>query len=39
MDNLPLPEEFDDVIDIGVVAQAQNVVIGDPSLLLWERIA
>lgn len=35
MDDLPLPEEFDDVIDIGIVAQAQNVVIGDPRLLLW----
>lgn len=37
MDDLPFPEELDDIIDIGVVAQAQNVVIGDPRLLLWHN--
>lgn len=37
MDDLPFPEEFDDVIDIGIIAQAQNVVVGDPRLLLWHN--
>ncbi len=31
--DLPGPEELDDVVDIGIVAQAQDVVIGDPCLL------
>ena len=35
VDDLPLPEEFDDIVDIGIVTQPQNVVIGDPGLLLW----
>ena len=34
VDHLPGPEEFDDIVDIGVIGQAQNVVIGDPGLLL-----
>ena len=33
VDHLPGPEEFDDIVDIGVIGQAQNVVIGDPGLL------
>ena len=37
--DLPLPEELDHVIHIRVIGQPQNVVIGDPCLLLWERIA
>lgn len=32
--DLPLPQEPDNVVDVRVVAQAQNVVIGEPSLLL-----
>ena len=35
VDDLPLPEELDDIVDIGIIAQPQNVVIGDPGLLLW----
>ena len=35
VDDLPLPEELDDIIDIGIIAQPQDVVIGDPGLLLW----
>ena len=34
MDDLPFPEEFDDVVDVGIVAKPQNVVIGDPGLQL-----
>ena len=39
MHHLALPEELDDIVDIGIIAQPQDVVIGDPGLLLWERIA
>lgn len=35
MDNLPLPEEFDDIVDIRVVGKPENVVVGHPRLLLW----
>ena len=35
MDHLPFPEELDDVVDIGIIAEPENVVIGDPRLLLW----
>ena len=35
MDDLPFPEEFDDVVDVGIVGKSQNVVIGYSCLLLW----
>ena len=35
MDHLPLPEELDDVVDVRIIAQTQDVVVGDPGLLLW----
>lgn len=38
VDYLPFPKEFDHVVHIRVVGKTQNVVIGDPGLLLWERI-
>ena len=38
MDDLPLPQEADDVADVGVVAEAQDVVVGDPGLLLGGHI-
>ena len=34
MDDFPFPEETDHVIDIGVVTEPQDVVIGHPCLLL-----
>ena len=34
MNDLPLPQESDDVIDIRIVADAQDVVISDASFLL-----
>ena len=34
MDHLAFPEETDDVVDIRIVAQAENVVIGGAGLLL-----
>ena len=38
MNNLPLPQEPDNVVDVRVVAQAQNVVIGEPRLLLGSQV-
>lgn len=38
MDHLPLPKELDDVVDVRIIAQAQDVVIGDPGLLLRGQI-
>lgn len=35
MHDLPGPQELDDIVDVRVVGQAQDVVIGDPGLLLW----
>ena len=34
VDDLPLPEEFDDIIHIRVIGKPQDVVIGHASLLL-----
>lgn len=34
MHDLPGPQELDDIVDVRVVGQAQDVVIGDPGLLL-----
>ena len=38
VDDLPLAQEADDVADVGVVAQAQDVVVGDAGLLLGGHI-
>lgn len=35
MNNFPLPEEFDDVVHVRIIGKPQNIVIGDPCLLLW----
>ena len=35
VDDLPFPEEFDHVVHIRIIGKPQNVVIGDPGLLLW----
>ena len=35
MNDFPFPEETDDVVDVRIIADAQNVIIGDTSLLLW----
>ena len=35
MNDLPLPQEFDDIVDVRIVGKPQDIVIGDPSLLLW----
>ena len=39
VDNLPFPKELDHVIYVRIIGQPQNIVIGDPCFLLWERIA
>ena len=38
MHDLPGPQELDDIIDVRVVGQAQDVVIGDPGLLLGGQV-
>lgn len=38
MHDFPRPQELDDVVDIRVVGQTQDVVIGDPGLLLGGQI-
>ena len=35
VDNFPLSQKTDDVVDIWIVGHAQDVVIGNPGLLLW----
>ena len=35
MHDLPLSEELDGLSYVGVIAEAQNVVVGDSCLLLW----
>ena len=35
VDDLPLPQEADDVVHIGIIAETQNVIVGDPGLLFW----
>ena len=35
VDNLPLPQEFDHIVNIRVIRQPQNVIIRGPGLLLW----
>ena len=39
MDDFTFPEELDDIVHIRIIAESQNIVIGDPCFLLWERIA
>ena len=39
VDDFPFPKELDHVIYVRIVGQPQNIVIGDPCFLLWERIA
>ena len=34
VDDLPLPEEFDDIIDIRVIREPQDIIIRHPGLLL-----
>ena len=35
MDHLTLPEELDDIVYVRVIGKPEDVVIGDPGLLLW----
>ena len=39
MDNLPLPQEPDHIVDVRIVGKPQDIIIGHPGFLLWERIA
>ena len=38
VDDFPLPEEADDVIDVGVVAETEDIVVGHPGFLLGGQI-
>lgn len=33
VDDLPLPQEADDVVYVGIIAETQDVIVGDPGLL------
>lgn len=35
MDNLAFPEEFDDIVDIWIIAQTKDIVISHPGFLFW----
>ena len=35
VDDLPLPQEADDVVYVGIIAETQDVIVGDPGLLFW----
>ena len=36
--NFPFTEELDHIVHIRIVTEPQDIVIGHPCLLLWERI-
>lgn len=38
VDDLPLPQEADDIVHIRVVRQAQNVIVGEAGLLLGGQV-
>lgn len=35
MNDLSLPQKFNDVIHVRIVAETENIVIGDAGLLFW----
>ena len=38
MDDLPLPQEPDGIVDVRVIAQAQDIVVGKAGLLLRRQV-
>ena len=38
VNDFPLPQEFDHVIDVRIVAEPQDIIISGSGLLFWERI-
>ncbi len=38
MDNFPFPEETDHIVDVRIIRQAEDVVIGEAGLLLCSQI-
>lgn len=38
VNDLPFPQEFDDIVDIRIVAESQNVVVSDPGFLFGSQI-
>lgn len=39
VNDFTFPQEFNHIIDIRIVAEPKNVIIGRAGLLFWERIA
>ena len=39
VNDLPFPEEFDHIVHIRIIGQTQDIIVGHPCFLLWERIA
>ena len=35
MDDLPFPQELDHIIDIGIIGQPENIVVGHTGFLFW----
>ncbi len=35
VNDFPLTPEFDHIVHIGVVAEAQDIIVGGPGFLLW----
>lgn len=38
VDDLPLPQEADDIVYVGIVAETQDVIVGDPGLLFRGKV-
>ena len=39
MHDFAFPKEFDHIVHIRIIGQSQNIVVGYPRFLFWERIA
>ena len=37
--HFPLPQEFNHIVHIGIIAEAKDIIIGYTRFLFWERIA
>ena len=33
MDNFPFPEEANDIVDIRIITEPKNIIVGDPGFL------
>lgn len=39
MNDFALPQKTNDIVDIRVIGQAKNIVVGEPGFLLWCDLA